>query len=292
MKRRMEKNSFESGSDRPRPGDSALPTPTSRTEGTKFRRADPEDSPPVVERLEALAHELGNLLDGSMRTLLQAERSLGDAEGGAVDDARRRLDTVRGSLERMADLVHAAMRGTPGLIGSRTFGPGRPVTLAEAIRHAADVVRPDADDLGITIDLRLDAGAETAGSGPVYPIVLNGLRNAVEAIAACRPSAEGKPGGCIEVHASVSPAGRACVLILDDGPGLPTSNGEGLFRHGFTTKPGGRGIGLSLSRSVVRELPDGAIELRPRTDLADRARPGAALEVRWIVRAEDRRRAG
>ena len=290
MKRRMETNSFESGPERPRP--ERPPRSASHAEGTKFRRADPEDSPPVVERLELLAHELSNLLDGSMRTLLQAERSLGDVEGEVVDDARRRLDTVRGSLERMADLVHAAMRGTPGLIGSRTFGPGRPVTLAEAIRHAADVVRPDADDLAITIDLRLDAGAETAGSGPVYPIVLNGLRNAVEAIASCRPGTGSRPGGCIEVHASVSPAGRACVLILDDGPGLPTSSGEELFRHGFTTKPGGRGIGLSLCRSVVRELPDGTIELRPRTDLPDTARPGAALEIRWVVRAEERRRAG
>src|SRR6185295_1632628 len=40
----------------------------------------------------------------------------------------------------------------------------------------------------------------------------------------------------------------------DTGIGIPAENLEKIFRHGFTTKPGGHGFGLHASANAAREL--------------------------------------
>ena len=56
---------------------------------------------------------------------------------------------------------------------------------------------------------------------------------------------------------------QALIEIVDNGCGLPTSGN--IFVPFFTTKPGGAGIGLALSRQIV-EAQQGALELHARTD--------------------------
>ena len=52
-------------------------------------------------------------------------------------------------------------------------------------------------------------------------------------------------------------------MIQDEGPGL--SNTANLFVPFFTTKPGGSGIGLVLSRQIA-EAHGGSLDLRNRTN--------------------------
>jgi signal transduction histidine kinase len=53
------------------------------------------------------------------------------------------------------------------------------------------------------------------------------------------------------------------VWVIDDGPGLP--NTTNLFVPFFTTKPGGSGIGLVLSRQIA-EAHGGELTLKNRSD--------------------------
>ena len=41
------------------------------------------------------------------------------------------------------------------------------------------------------------------------------------------------------------------MLVSDNGPGVPARDREAIFELGFTRKPGGRGLGLHISREVL-----------------------------------------
>ena len=71
------------------------------------------------------------------------------------------------------------------------------------------------------------------------------------------------------------------MFVTDNGPGVAPEDRDAIFELGFTRKPGGRGLGLYISRDVlrrvgyeliVRESPDGggtAFIIRPRTENDD-----------------------
>lgn len=260
---------------------------------------DAVDGPFVVERLTALTHDLANLLDGSMRCLGLARRALGRELAGVgadeIEETRRQVDTVYGALERMADLVHAAMRGSASVVSS-SEGGARTITLQEAIAHAARVVAPEALDLRVRIDVSFADELAGVPAGPLYTVVLNGLRNALESIARLPESAR-RDGGRVQVLAlarqSTKSSRRFVIIeVLDDGAGIRSAaKGARAFRIGSSSKPGGLGVGLALAREVVRELA-GTIELGPRPDIADRVRPGAILRVTYPWAREARRGKG
>ncbi len=63
------------------------------------------------------------------------------------------------------------------------------------------------------------------------------------------------------------------IWVKDEGPGL--SNTANLFVPFFTTKPGGSGIGLVLSRQIA-EAHGGSLTLKNRTD-------GHGCEARLVL---------
>ena len=253
---------------------------------------DPVDGAFVANRLTALAHDLGNLLDGSLRTVSLARRSLSRVETqpeGAqpedetpISEVGRRLDTLQVAMAQMAELVRASMMGLDG--GGQGFRLPRESlgSLADAVSHAVEVMRPIAEEKCIRLDVELAPELDGFSSGPIYTVVANGVRNAIEAI-----ERRGTPsGGTVHVRGwlATGRTGRAVMIeILDDGVGPPARHGpngaEDVFRLGYSTKPGGSGIGLTMSRDVVQQI-GGTITLTAR-EPADRKdkRVGAVLRV-------------
>ena len=84
----------------------------------------------------------------------------------------------------------------------------------------------------------------------------NVIKNAVDALA-------GK-GGRILVTAHTGEDRKVHIHIGDNGPGVPTSLRERIFEPGVTTKEGGWGVGLSLTRRIVHDLHGGSVAVRPR----------------------------
>lgn len=248
---------------------------------------DPADSPYAVDRLTVLAHELSNLLDGAMRCLRIARSSLPADQApepghGELESARRQLETVHGALERMAGIVDGAMRSG----GKSLHAAGTTISLMEAVNHAVDVCRASASDIGIEVALDTSAVLENIPAGPIYPVILNGLTNAIEAIAG--RFEQHSSGGRIEISAGLTASGTGVqITITDDGIGLPGDVGR-LFEPGLSTKPSGTGIGLAVCREIIAEL-GGVIELRPSASINGRGAelficyplPGASGE-NWI----------
>jgi signal transduction histidine kinase len=237
-------------------------------------------SPRAADELTRLAHELRSLLDGSMRWLAIADRNLAQAETDPVEAARRQLETVRTALERMADLVSAALRSKHLSLGSPMLGLKTGPTLLDAASHAASVLQPRAEELGIDIELALDPLAAAMPAGPMYSVLLNGLVNAIDAIEAAL--ALGSSGGTVRIRSEVGEAAsdgrrRIVLEIHDDGIGLP-ANPDRVFQPNYSTKPGVRGIGLAVCASIAHEL-GGTIALTPSPQRIGQTRPGAILRI-------------
>lgn len=213
-----------------------------------------------------LAHELANLLDASMRNLHLAITSLRDAAPeiachGDCDDPIARLDTVSQAMRQMTDLLRNWM--------SQRIAAGQwrqhSHSMGEAIDHVLRLLRPAAEAIGVELRVSISDAAAALPAGPIYPVIANGVRNSIEAIGAHGREAEARPL-MVEVRADVE-TDRVSIAVLDTGPGLDESllDEHGRFRFGMTTKSGGHGLGLSLSRNVAYAL-QGSLEMQNRPD--------------------------
>jgi two-component system CitB family sensor kinase len=76
------------------------------------------------------------------------------------------------------------------------------------------------------------------------------------------------------------------VIVLDSGDGVASDFVEDMFTEGTTTKPdsgipGGRGIGLALSRQISRSL-GGDLRLSSPGDAAGESRLTGAEFIAWL----------
>lgn len=250
-----------------------------------FSPDDPSSGPQTADRLTDVAHELRNMLDGSMRWLGLAAAVLPEGEISDEDTklsaAREQIVMVHGTLERMSSMVNAALRSRTVPIGSPLLGVSDAVSLGMAIDHAVDVVRPLANERGVKVAVSIEPDAGTVAAGPMYTVVLNGLINAIDSIGVAGKRDTLNPGGVVEITASADTRQEEVIVeIRDDGVGVdPSVRGEKAFKHGMTTREDGYGIGLAISRQIVESL-EGVISLHEREDREGSHRPGAVLRVR------------
>jgi len=85
----------------------------------------------------------------------------------------------------------------------------------------------------------------TADPELIEQVLINLQLNALQAVS-------NKKDGCIRLEAGLDDRGRIIIQVLDNGPGIPEENLEKIFIPFFSTKDGGSGIGLSLSRQIMR----------------------------------------
>ncbi|MCA9275525.1 MAG: HAMP domain-containing histidine kinase [Phycisphaerales bacterium] len=253
---------------------------------------DPSSSPDTADQLTVLAHDLSNMLDGSMRWLSLAAAAMPEQEAELAPNdltkAREQIGTVLSTLERMSSMVNAAMRSRSVPIGSPVLGVSEAVNIAMAIDHAVDVVRPMANAVGASIKVRIDPRAGRLPAGPLYTVVLNGLFNAVQSIGSATSTDSLDPGGTVEVVARIDSKREETVIeVIDDGIGLDSKvRNNKAFKHGVTTKPEHSGIGLAMAHQIVEQL-EGVITLIERDDRTRSTRPGAILRVCVPIPAED-----
>lgn len=85
----------------------------------------------------------------------------------------------------------------------------------------------------------------TADPELIEQVLINILLNAQQAVDGCE-NAE------VHLEARLDKRGKIVLEVKDNGPGIPKDNLEKIFIPFFSTKEGGSGIGLSLSRQIMR----------------------------------------
>jgi signal transduction histidine kinase len=85
----------------------------------------------------------------------------------------------------------------------------------------------------------------TADPVLIEQVLINLCKNALEAV-------NTREKAHIELTAETDGHGNPVIKVIDNGKGIPEEVAERIFIPFFTTKPGGSGIGLSLSRQIMR----------------------------------------
>ena len=256
----------------------------------------PQEGGPDAGRLltsARVAHELANLLDGSLRNIgmviSQFERSglAGLGAGGDEGQGQNllgKLQVADHAMRRMAILLRrwTLRQQDPDALGDRDQ------TLGQVFDDARGLFEPVASMQGIDIRVSIDDGARGLPAGPVYMVVVNGLLNSIQAITlqvggqrgghGAKPRSDGK-GWWVDLAARVV-GDEVELMICDNGPGLDPAvlDDQGCVRFGQTSRPGGQGVGLVMIREIVQGL-GGVVELSNQDPC------GAKLAVRYPLRA-------
>ena len=94
----------------------------------------------------------------------------------------------------------------------------------------------------------------TADPELIEQVLINLLLNALQAIG-------GQKKAKIDLISNLDGRGRILIQVKDNGPGIVSENLEKIFIPFFSTKDKGSGIGLSLSRQIMR-LHHGSITVQ------------------------------
>ncbi len=225
-----------------------------------------------------LAHEIRNPLNGAHLHLTLLDRLLRRGDAAEREEAIASVATVATEVQRLSALVTEFLqfaRPQPLTL--------RPMALDEITRHATRILGPDAEreDVLLELDLPITPVHVRADRDKLSQVLLNLIRNAIEAIAAdAEAHPRPVPHGCIIVR--VRRHGReAYIEVEDDGPGFPM-NDPRIFDAFFSTKPSGTGLGLPIAHRIVQDH-GGAMSFESRS-LVSSARDGRCRAHRTTFR--------
>jgi signal transduction histidine kinase len=188
----------------------------------------------------SLAHQISQPLSNVAmylhvgRQLLASKPAEPAPIADALDRAAGQLRLAKDILERLRDFVS---RGT--------LRPA-PTDLGALTRKVVALAEDDARAHGVSVRL------ETASAPPVTvdalqleQTLINVINNAIDAAAETR-----RPPGYVAVRVRQADD-RVRIEVEDNGPGVSEVVAKQLFEPFVTTKPGGMGLGLALSRELI-----------------------------------------
>jgi nitrogen fixation/metabolism regulation signal transduction histidine kinase len=217
---------------------------------------------------QRLIRVMGHELNNSLAPIQSVAQSL---ESG-LNSLRNEGDDVQPEVNRA--LMDDMQQGF-GIIRSRTEALGRfMAAYSRLARLPAPKLAPVSvkdwisrvTKLETRVKLNIDEGPELTISGDadqLEQLLINLLHNAADAVLECGTQAS--------VGWSTQDS-QLDVWVMDDGPGI--QNTANVFVPFFTTKPGGTGIGLALSRQIA-EAHGGTLTLENR-----RGRRGCEARLR------------
>lgn len=214
-------------------------------------RALREEERQAWQRLiRVLGHELNNSLAPikSIAGTLASLTSRASMPEDVTDDMRQGLRVIENRVESLNRFMQAYTQLARMPAPTRTK-----VEVSPLVQRVASLERrlsvKTIEGPRVTLD---------ADPDQLEQVLINLIRNAVDA--SLDPSL--KQAGTVEVGWRTN-ARSVEIFIRDEGPGL--LNSDNLFVPFFTTKHGGSGIGLTLSRQIA-EAHGGLLQLSNRSD--------------------------
>jgi two-component system nitrogen regulation sensor histidine kinase NtrY len=204
--------------------------------------------------IRVLGHELNNSLapiqsvaqglESGLQSAIKASELQNEPGNAILEDLRQGLGIIRSRTEALARFMAAYAR-LARLPQPKLAPMNVPDWIARVAKLATRV--PVIVVEGPAVEISADADQ-------LEQLLINLIRNAVDASL--------ETGGGVAAGWSRE-GSQLDVWVRDEGPGI--TNTANLFVPFFTTKPGGSGIGLVLSRQIA-EAHGGELTLKNRTD--------------------------
>src|SRR4030095_16099320 len=194
------------------------------------------------ELTASIAHEINQPLTAVVTNGAAGLRWL-QRDRPDLDEACAAVQRVVAEGRRASDVL----RRIRGLV-RRAPAALTPLPLQETIEEVLLLVRAEARRQQITLGtvFGADVPPVLGDRVQVQQVLLNLVRNSMEALSAVvdRPRA-------LHVQTQRQAVGGVLVSVQDSGIGLRAEAVEQMFEPFFSTKPGGMGMGLRISRAIV-----------------------------------------
>lgn len=201
-------------------------------------------------------HEFESAIKGVRRSLreLRPWANSNDELAGLYQDIRNNFDHLDGHLNLFTPLQRRLYRKAIPIKGSDIFHYLRTLFEVRLNRHG---VKMSASDEFLSAEVN-------SFPSTLYPVFVNIIDNAIFWLEDVQVEKR------IDLDANASG-----FLIRNNGPAISERDRQAIFEQGFTRKPGGRGLGLFISkRALQKEGMD--IEV---LDIPDKL--GVAITIKW-----------
>ncbi|MCP4268106.1 MAG: PAS domain S-box protein [Candidatus Brocadiaceae bacterium] len=201
-----------------------------------------------------LAHEIKNPLNAISIQMSLLEREIGKHDLGSREELSDIVKVVKEEISRLNKLAKDC------LDFSRSGDLKRKdEDIGQIFEELLSLVTPHAELNGITIYLKMMTGCSQAlvDKDKFKQALLNIIINSIDVMIG---------GGEIEINVSKED-GRLNISLKDTGPGIPEEQHDKIFDLFYSTKSGGTGVGLAVTKNIVhahggnirfRELNKGA----------------------------------
>jgi two-component system sensor kinase FixL len=192
------------------------------------------------EMASTLAHELNQPLSAITNYVQGCNRLLKDMEAPVAAKLREALEEVAAQALRAGQIIRHLREFV-------TYGQTekRPENIRTLVEEAAALALVGSRERGVATAFEFGPGAEfvLADRVQIQQVLINLMRNAMDAMQDCERRE-------LVVRTS-SGQGGVSVEVSDSGPGVAEEMAAQLFQPFVTTKPGGMGVGLSISKRIV-----------------------------------------
>ena len=198
--------------------------------------------------IRVLTHEIMNSitpissLTSTVRDLLPDSARASSLDPDTLPDVHTALETIQSRSEGLLHFVEAYRQLTN--ISRPDF---QIFQVSELFARVVFLMQGECDKNNIALHTAIDPRTLELTADPdlIEQVLINLMRNAVQALA-------GRSNARMDLSAQLDGRGRVVIRVQDNGPGILEDVQERIFIPFFTTKRDGSGIGLALSRQIMR----------------------------------------
>jgi len=194
------------------------------------------------ELAASIAHEVNQPLVGVVTNASASLRLLAGDSPNLVE-AREAMRAIIRDGNRAADVV-SRMRG----LFKKARPTQEPLNINEAIEEVVLLTRGEArrNEVALKMELATNLPSVMADRVQIQQVILNLILNGIQAMRAVEDRER-----VMVVRTQRGDGSRIRVAVQDSGNGIDPGSAERIFDAFHTTKPGGMGMGLTISRSIV-----------------------------------------